>query len=309
MTRALRGQTPHGIWSFLDSGRCPKVGVMAVDSPTPNLRLTWSALSDKGPTRANNEDAFRALTFDGQGVYLLGKFGEGDFRERDYVFAVSDGMGGANAGEFASRITVDKLTKLLPKGFRIAAQGLDAGFEDLFLELFTEVHKALSYLGATYPECSGMGATLSLCWFRPGWVYYAHIGDSRIYYLPRAGALKQLTKDDSYVGWLHRTGKINEREARTHPGKNNLNKALGAGHQFVEPQVGAVAYESGDRFLLCTDGVIDGLWDKHLQQMLREPTETEQLLPPAQRLVAAAIERSGRDNTTALVVEAHPDAS
>ncbi|MFQ3669940.1 MAG: SpoIIE family protein phosphatase, partial [Verrucomicrobiia bacterium] len=107
----------------------------------------------------------------------------------------------------------------------------------------------------------------------------------------------------SHVGWLLRTGKINEREARTHPRKNSLQMALGAGHQFIDPQVGSVGLEPGDLFLLCSDGLTDGLWDKNLLQLLRDPTPTEAAVPPAQRLLNAALERSGKDNLTAVVVE------
>jgi protein phosphatase len=85
--------------------------------------------------------------------------------------------------------------------------------------------------------------------------------------------------------------------------KNSLQKALGAGHQFVEPQVGAVSCQKGDLFLVCSDGVIDGLWDKQLLQLLRNPEELEVKVPWAQRLVDAAVEKSGRDNTTAVVIE------
>lgn len=270
---------------------------------TPALSLRWSGMTHVGKVRTNNEDAFLAIHFDAQSFHYLGREGDGSLRDGDYVFAVSDGMGGARAGEFASRIAVEKITKLLPKGFKNMALGMEAGFEDLFDTLFTEIHKALTYLGSQYPECTGMGSTLSLCWFTPSWAYFGHIGDSRIYYLPAEGGLKQVSEDHSHVGWLFRTGKINEREARNHPRKNALQNALGAGHQFVDPQVGAVGLQKGDRFLICSDGLIDGLWDHHLQRMLREPDEKESSLPPAQRLVEAALERSGRDNITAVVIE------
>ena len=147
-----------------------------------------------------------------------------------------------------------------------------------------------------------MGATLSLCWFTAGWMYFAHIGDSRVYYLSkRDGAFRQLTEDDTHVGWLYRNGKLSEREARSHPRRNLLQKALGAGHQFVAPQVGAVAYEAGDRFLLCTDGVVEGLYDEQLAEFMRGAQTSSN---PAAELVAASVERSGRDNTTAMIVEA-----
>ena len=150
-----------------------------------------------------------------------------------------------------------------------------------------------------------MGATLSLSWFMPGWMFFAHIGDSRIYYLPaRDGILRQITHDDTYVGWLFRQGKINEREARTHPRRNVLQRALGAGNQFVDPQVGAVTCEPGDIFLLCTDGVVEGLYDHTLAELLRRPEGAAAAnWNPAQILVTSAIENAGRDNTTAVVVE------
>jgi serine/threonine protein phosphatase PrpC len=147
-----------------------------------------------------------------------------------------------------------------------------------------------------------MGATLTLGWFVPGWLYYAHIGDSRLYHLPASGGIRQITRDDSHVGWLRSTGQINEREARTHPRKNVLSRALGGGHQFAESQVGAVNCDPGDLFLFCTDGVIDGLWDRALLDTLREPDAAAAQQPPANRIVASAIAESGRDNITAVVI-------
>jgi len=284
---------------------CPRPMKPPPEVPPPH-HLRWTALTHVGKVRQNNEDAFVLLNFDAQAFNYLGKTGEGSLAETDYVFAVSDGMGGAKAGEFASRIAVEKITRLLPKGYRSAAAGLDAGFSDLLEEVYFETHRSLTYLGSQYEECEGMGATLSLTWFAPGWMYFAHVGDSRIYYLPAAGGLKQLSKDDTHVGWQLRQGRINEREARSHPMKNSLQKALGAGHQFVDPQLGAVGLEAGDLFLICSDGVIDGLWDRQLLQLLREPEEKERLLDPAPRLVETAVEKSGRDNTTAVVIEVLP---
>jgi protein phosphatase len=271
--------------------------------PALSAGLAWSGMTHRGHVRQNNEDAFLALTFDAQSFQYLGKYGEGTLETGDYVFAVSDGMGGAKAGEFASRIAVEKITKLLPKGYRSMASGMAPGFDDLFQQIFDDIHRALNYLGANYEECAGMGSTLTLCWFTPGWMYFGHIGDSRLYYLPAEGGLKQLSQDDSHVGWLLRSGRISEREARGHPGKNSLHKALGAGHQFIEAQAGAVGFQKGDLFLLCSDGLIDGLWDRQLLRLLREPDAREAALPAAQRLVEAALERSGRDNITAVVVE------
>lgn len=264
--------------------------------------LRWSGWTDRGKVRPNNEDSFLGLRFDAREVQHLGRVGEDSTERTDFAFAVCDGMGGARAGEFASRIAVEKITALLPRAFHQSALGLEAGVDDVLAELFDRIHRALVFLGGSYEECRGMETTLSLCWFTPGWMYFGHIGDSRIYYLPvRGGGLRQLSHDDTHVGWLFRNGKLNEREARTHPRRNVLQKALGGGNQFVDPQVGAVAYETGDIFLLCTDGLTDGLYDGGVEELLRETPAAS--AGPARRLVEASLAKSGRDNTTALVVE------
>jgi protein phosphatase len=267
-------------------------------------RLHWSAQTNPGHVRPNNEDSFLALQFNAQEIHYLGKVGDASTGSTDFVFAVSDGMGGAKAGEFASRITVEKITRLLPRSFQQSVMGMDTDFEDIFDELYDQIHRALVFVGAGDEEVHGMQATLSLCWFTPGWMYFAHIGDSRIYYLPASGKeIKQLSHDDTFVGWLYRTGQISEREARHHPRRTALQKALGGGNQFVDPQVGAVAYEPGDMFLLCTDGLVEGLYDCQLLDLLRRPDAIESAANPAQRLVGASLERAGRDNTTAVVIE------
>jgi protein phosphatase len=266
-----------------------------------SLTLRWSGMTDKGRFRPNNEDSFLALTFDSNEVRYLGKTGEGTLASEDYVFAVSDGMGGAKSGEFASRIATQKITKLLPKSFKQSAQGLSAGFGDVLGELFDAIHKELSSLSRWYEECRDMGATLTLGWFTPEWMFFGHLGDSRLYYLPHNGPLKQLTDDHTFVGYQRRKGQLNEREARNHPRRNILQQALGAGHQFINPHMGAVGFEPGDRFLICSDGLVDGLWDRGLEERLRAPLVEGETL--AQRLVLAAINEGSRDNVTALVVE------
>jgi serine/threonine protein phosphatase PrpC len=266
--------------------------------------LQWFGLTDRGKVRPNNEDSFLCLQFDALELRYLGKFGEAASESVDFVFAVSDGMGGAMAGEFASRVAVEKITRLLPAAFKRSAAGLPTDFEDVLEELFNEIHRALMFLGSTDPDCSGMGATLSMCWFTPGRMYFGHIGDSRIYYLPkREGAIKQVSHDDTHVGWLFRNAKISEWEARQHPRRNALQRALGAGHQFVDPQVGAVAFETGDLFLLCTDGLVDGLYDAQILEILHTSKPFGVESNPAQRLVHTAVAQAGRDNTTALVIE------
>jgi protein phosphatase len=264
--------------------------------------IRWSGLTDVGRFRKNNEDAFLALALNGEGVRRLGKFGDAEIEANDYIFAVSDGMGGANAGEFASSIAVDKITRLFPQSFRAAAGGGVVGFQDLMGELFDQIHRELTHMGQAYEELSGMGATLSMCWVRPNWVYFAHVGDSRIYHLPAAGGIQQVSHDHTHVGWQERAGKLREIQARSHPGRNALQQVLGGKNQNLSPQFGAVGYEPGDAFLICSDGLVEGLWNSGMKRLIRNPPKNAPA-DVAQRLVAEAVQTDGKDNTTALVFE------
>ena len=281
-----------------DQVQAPQPSAMSVNSD-----LSWGGLSHIGRFRSNNEDAFLMLKSDGAEILRLGKSGQASLQGADYVFAVSDGLGGARSGEFASMMAADRITQFFLRTFRMSPERLAEGYGDLLNELFLTIHKDLMRLGQCYEECSGMGATLSLCWFSHRRMFFGHIGDSRIYQLPSGGELIQLTHDHSHVGWLRRKGQLNEREARTHPRRNALQQTLGAGHQFIEPQIGTAPYQAGDRFLVCSDGLVDGLWDRRLEELLREAPMEVAGVSLGRRLVEEAVESSGRDNVTAVVVE------
>lgn len=264
--------------------------------------IRWSGLTDVGRFRKNNEDAFLALALDGEGVRRLGKYGDAQLLASDYIFAVSDGMGGANAGEFASQIAVDKITRLFPQTFRASAGGISVGFQDLLYELFEQIHAELTHMGFCYEELRGMGATLSLCWVRPDWVYFAHVGDSRIYHLPASGGIRQVSHDHTHVGWKQRKGELSELQARNHSGRNALQQVLGGKNQNLSPHFGAIGYETGDAFLICSDGLVEGLWNSGMKRLIRNPPKNAPA-DVARRLVAEAVQTDGKDNTTALFFE------
>ena len=271
---------------------------------TKATQLRWSGLTHPGKFRPNNEDTFLATLLDKRGIRYLGKTGEASLQNSDFIFAVSDGMGGERSGEFASRIAMDKITLQLPKQFALNEDRFASYSREILLDLFVAIHNDMLRLGRYDANCRNMGATLTLAWFRRGRVYFGHIGDSRLYYLPSGGGIQQITEDHTHVGWLKRKGELNEREARMHPRKNVLAQALGAGHQFLVPQIGVLEYSAGDRFVLCSDGVTDGLWDRGIEELVREPSASQRELPEASRLVLTAVSESGRDNATAVVVEA-----
>ncbi|MCP4846985.1 MAG: serine/threonine-protein phosphatase [Verrucomicrobiaceae bacterium] len=261
------------------------------------IRINWSCRTDVGRFRRSNEDAFVALSLNSEGAPVLGSSGSESVSKCDFIFAVSDGMGGARSGDFASRIAVEKITSLLPGYFR-SGVGADSGERQVMNELFEIIHADIGMLGRAYPECRGMGATLSLCWVMPGRLLVAHVGDSRVYRWRNGNknGLEQLTEDDTRVAGLQRAGKISEYEARNHPARNMLSKALGAGNQYVRPQVETVDLERGDRFLICSDGVTDGIWDSGISRLLGDGSNAEEI-------VELAVQESGRDNATAIVVD------
>lgn len=273
-------------------------------SSTTVKGLRWSGMTDIGKYRKNNEDRFLTIAFSKSDFYYLGATGEAAIDDRDFVFAVSDGMGGERSGEFASKLTVDQVVRLLPVRFSLAPARQKAGIRERLSEVFQGVHRQLTTIGRSYADGRNMGATLSLAWVVGGTLYFGHVGDGRIYHLPASGGMTQLTIDHTHVGWLRRSGQINEREARLHPRKNVLAMSLGAGTQYLDPQLGEVALAPGDRVVLCTDGVTDGLWDRGIEEIARMPPDGEfPPQPPGVRLVRTAVAESGRDNATAIVLE------
>jgi protein phosphatase len=175
--------------------------------------------------------------------------------------------------------------------------------EGLLEAAVESLHDYVTRVGNRDPKLTGMGATVVCGLFYRTRVTFAHVGDSRFYQF-RQGELKQLTFDHTYVGAQFRAGKFNEREARMHPRKNVLQQAIGGGCQIVRPQVASATIEPGDWFLICSDGVIDGLWNKNLAECFadgaREGSSAESV---ARRILDWAVGEAGGDDTTLFVVK------
>ena len=273
------------------------------------VKIRWSAHSHPGTFRSNNEDRFLGVISNRHGVRYLGKVGCASTDDGDTVFAVADGMGGERSGELAGKIATDELTRMLPKAQALSKGILAETYPQILKELFLSIHRELDRIGFDV-HCRNMGSTFTVVWVHGRLAMYAHIGDTRLYRLVRAEGestyplkMTQISQDHTFVGWLRRTGQINERQARFHPRKNVLSQALGASHQFVEPQIGSFILSPGERLLLCTDGVIEGLWDHAICDLVSDTQAQDDQIPAAERLVSTAISESGRDNTTAIIVE------
>ncbi len=266
------------------------------DPEKKETTISWSGATHRGRVRPNNEDAFLALTVDRHGMRLLGKAGETPRGAGDFIFAVSDGMGGGESGEFASRVALDRLGALLPAAWESRARGAAVDYPGLLAEVFLGIHEALLQMGQHYAECRGMGATLTLAWCTAeGVLHWGHVGDTRLYHLPASGMLTQVSMDDTQVGWMRSERQLNEREARAHPARHALNRALGAGQQIFSLQSGQVQVGAGDLFLLCSDGVVEGLWDHALGDALAAGVGAESIIQDA-------MAGGSRDNLSAVVI-------
>ncbi len=234
------------------------------------MNYTWASASNVGRVRAGNEDV----------VYPRDSGSDAG----PVIVAVADGMGGAVAGEVASRLAVEAAVTTEGSPEERVAAANEAVVERIERE----------------PKLSGMGTTLTLARFDPdGSLQIGHVGDSRAYLL-RDGRLEQLTRDHSLVAELLAAGKITEEEARTHPQRNLITRSLGM-LPGVRVDVIEEELSEGDRVLVCSDGLTGMIEDDQLIELLGKdgtPDET------VWALVEAANEAGGFDNISVVVVDA-----
>ena len=232
------------------------------------LVLRYAARSDRGLVRANNEDSVYA------GARLL---------------ALADGMGGHAAGEVASQLVIAALAHLDD----------DEPGGDLLSQLDAAVRAGNSAIAAHVeadPELEGMGTTLTAILFAGNRLGLVHIGDSRGYLL-RDGELNQITKDDTFVQTLVDEGRITAEEAHSHPQRSLIMRAL-TGHE-VEPTLIMREARTGDRYLLCSDGLSDPVSHDTILEALQIPDVAES----ADRLIELALRGGGPDNVTVVVAD------
>ena len=199
------------------------------------------------------------------------------------LFAVADGMGGAQAGEVASKLAAG------------AVKERGADVESLIQEANRRVHQR----SLEDPNTSGMGTTLTVAAVEDGVVSIGHVGDSRAY-LVRDGSLEQLTEDHSLVGELMRTGKLSAEEAETHPQRSMITRALGTDPN-VDVDIFSVDPRDGDLFLLCSDGLTSMVDDREILRLVGEKRGDLDGLVKA--LIKAANKGGGEDNITVIAFE------
>jgi serine/threonine protein phosphatase PrpC len=232
-----------------------------------SLRVVEHAeLSDVGRQREGNEDSMLA---------------------EPPLFVVADGMGGAQAGEVASGLAVQTLGEMPPD---------DGNVEEELTEAIVQANRRIHDKSQDDRALAGMGTTLTAAFVHDGKVTLGHVGDSRAYRY-RDGELAQLTDDHSLVAELERHGKLTAAEARVHPQRSMILRALGIGAE-VEVDTYCFVGEPGDVFLLCSDGLSGLVHDAVIAEVLKD---CETLEAAAEKLIELANLSGGPDNITTVL--------
>ena len=242
--------------------------------------MEYAALSDKGIIREQNED-FWNIVLDNKGNPI--------------AFIIADGMGGHKAGDVASRMAVEIISQEICRGFEAINSSTTIGFLEKAVNLANdEIYKyALLNLNGT-----GIGTTLTLGLIHSGKITIAHIGDSR-FYMVRGGTIQSMTRDHSFVGELVEKGVLDQEEARNHPLRNQITRALGY-EKNIEIDFYNIDVKKGDMYLFCTDGLTVKVSSGELLTMLEQEKDLNVIL---KNMVELANQRGGDDNITAIIVK------
>lgn len=241
------------------------------------MELTVAARSDVGMIRSGNEDSFYAHATKEGGL-----------------FVVADGMGGHAAGEVASEMAVQIVSRELQALYELHSDGARLRVS----ETIRQANRAIYERTIAESDKQGMGTTASLLLMSGARYLIGQVGDSRIYML-RDGALRQLTKDHSYVQEQVDAGFLTPEQARYHPYSNVITRCVGASDE-VEPDTYAGEVKAGDVFLVASDGLTGMVDDRRIQQLLLSRATAGRVVDA---LIAEANYRGGLDNITAIVIQ------
>ncbi len=246
------------------------------------MNVTYTALTDIGRVRSINEDAFLV---------------EPELN----LFVVADGMGGHAAGDVASKLALKSLVRSYRAQLVALKKAAKQRTADHVLRraINTANRKVFNQSNAK-SHLNGMGTTIVGILLQDSTAFIFHVGDSRAY-LIRQDEIELLTSDHSWVNMQVKQGKLNEEDARHHPLKNVITKALGI-HKKVEPDIEMRSIKSGDIILLCSDGINNMLEDNEILGII---IDSSGLDAAAGRLIETANNRGGDDNSTVLLVKVH----
>lgn len=221
-------------------------------------------ISKTGLVRQRNEDRFYA-----QGPLLI----------------VADGMGGYTGGEYASTMVVDTIVEVVNEATEMST--------DVLQNAILQANRMVYEKSQSYKELEGMGTTAVVAYVQEDILYWAHVGDSRLYLYGQEG-LHRMTKDHSMVQQLVEAGTITEDEVIHHPKRNMLTRAIGV-YETVEVDTGVVEVHQNDRILLCSDGLSGYIEESKIEQVLSKENNESRAL---EDLVHLVYDAGARDNVT-----------
>ena len=207
------------------------------------------------------------------------------------LFIVADGMGGHNAGDYASRFCVDFITQHIRSSEQTSPILL-------IEEAIKDTNDKLYEKAMQQAEFEGMGTTLVIATICGNEMYVANIGDSRLYVVSKE--IRQVTEDHSLVQAMVKTGELDQDEAKIHPNKNIITRALGS-NKTAHADFFELELEEGDIVLLCSDGLTNMLEDETIERIVRENADDPKTA--TETLVKQANQNGGKDNITAIVVK------
>jgi serine/threonine protein phosphatase PrpC len=242
----------------------------------PGLEI--ASLTDVGCQRENNEDSY--------GYWEPQD--DADFERLGRLAVIADGMGGHEGGQIASRIAVENVQQAY-------VNSAQADPQNRLLEAFHEIHRHIQHHARQNPVLLGMGTTCTAFALVGNHLYYAHVGDSRLYLLRGGNRLRLLTSDHTLVARLLETGAILPENADSHPQRHVLTSAVGVADD-IDPDFSAepLVLQKSDVLLLCTDGLWGQISDSEIQQILSSKSSTD----ACRTLVQLAKKRGGPDNIT-----------
>lgn len=243
--------------------------------------MNYFGITDKGKVRKNNQDIFLCE----------------DIRLIDSVLlAVCDGMGGAKSGNIASAMTADVFKDTILENIDVFgdAEALAVQMKCAAEKANTVVHEK----SITDADCSGMGTTLVAAIVNNEGAVVLNIGDSRAYLISRSNGISQITRDHSYVEDMVVRGDITREEARRHPNKNLITRAVGTSENVLADTF-IVSLKEGDRLLLCSDGLSNVVED---EQLCYEILKSDDMEACCNDLVKAALDAGAPDNVTAALI-------
>ncbi len=268
------------------------------------VEVDVAAASHQGLVRTNNEDHYLAVRFGRSWETLLSNLSGGQIpdlsAEVGYGLLVADGMGGAAAGEHASRVAIATLVSLTlhtPDWIFSTGERETEQVMERMAERYRRVDATLREQGEVDPGLTGMGTTMTLACSLGANLIVGHIGDSRAY-LFRGGALHQLTRDHTLVQALVNAGSLTPEQAAKHPYRHVLTRCLGGGEHALDGDFQHATLADKDQLLLCTDGLTEMVDDATIASVLGGAATAKEA---CEILVDRALKNGGKDNVTVVL--------